>query len=90
MRSFAFSTRAVACSPLDLNRAVQALTALSSPKDGSRQDSGHSPCRGPARGRSPRARISIFSPVQFDFLCSKGTCLVRLALSERALFSSAA
>ena len=28
------------------------------------RDSGHSLFRGPARGRSPRARISIFAPLQ--------------------------
>src|SRR5450755_2517075 len=29
-----------------------------------KRDSGHSPFRGPARGRSPRARISILAPFQ--------------------------
>jgi len=48
-----------------INRAVQAVWR--SHHEGRKQarDSGHSPFRGPARGRSPRARISIlasFSP----------------------------
>ena len=64
MRYSAFGTVAVACSRSDWNKVVQALTALSSSKDGSRQDSGHSLFRGPARGRSPRARISVFAPLQ--------------------------
>ena len=42
--------RAVACSSTVVNRVVQAVIALSSSRDGSRQDSGHSPFRGPARG----------------------------------------
>ena len=43
-----------------VNRAVQAVWR--SRHDGRKQarDSGHSPFRGPARGRSPRARISDF------------------------------
>ena len=54
--------RAVACSSTVVNKVVQAVIALSSSRDGSRQDSGHSLFRGPARGRSPRARVSISSP----------------------------
>jgi hypothetical protein len=47
-----------------VNRAVQAV--LRSRPEGRQQarDSGHSPFRGPARGRSPRARISNFAPSQ--------------------------
>ena len=45
-----------------INRAVQAVWR--SHHEGRKQarDSGHSPFRGPARGRSPRARISILAP----------------------------
>ena len=47
-----------------INRAVQAVWR--SHHEGRKQarDSGHSPFRGPARGRSPRARISLFAPFQ--------------------------
>ena len=47
-----------------INRAVQAVWR--SHHEGRKQarDSGHSPFRGPARGRSPRARISILAPFQ--------------------------
>jgi hypothetical protein len=49
-----------------VNRAVQAVRR--SHHEGRKQarDSGHSPFRGPARGRSPRARIPN--------LCSLSTC----------------
>ena len=47
-----------------VNRAVQAVWR--SHHEGRKQarDSGHSPVRGPARGRSPRARISMLAPFQ--------------------------
>ena len=47
-----------------VNRAVQAVWR--SHHEGRKQarNSGHSPFRGPARGRSPRARISILAPFQ--------------------------
>ena len=47
-----------------VNRAVQAVRR--SHPEGRKQarDSGHSPFRGPARGRSPRARISNLAPSQ--------------------------
>jgi hypothetical protein len=47
-----------------INRAVQAVWR--SHHEGRKQarDSGYSPFRGPARGRSPRARISKFAPLQ--------------------------
>jgi hypothetical protein len=47
-----------------INRAVQAVWR--SHHEGRKQarDSGHSPFRGPARGSSPRARISILAPFQ--------------------------
>ena len=41
-----------------VNRAVQAVRALVPEGRQQARDSGHSPFRGPARGRSPRARIS--------------------------------
>src|ERR1700730_13109095 len=47
-----------------INRAVQAVWR--SHHEGRKQarKSGHSPFRGPARGRSPRARISLLAPSQ--------------------------
>jgi hypothetical protein len=47
-----------------VNRAVQPVWR--SRHEGRKQarDSGHSPFRGPARGRSPRARISLLAPFQ--------------------------
>lgn len=55
--------RAVACSSTVVNKVVQAVIALSSSRDGSRQDSGHSLFAAPPGGRSPRARVSISSPL---------------------------
>jgi hypothetical protein len=59
MRSFAFSTGLSHALHQVRNKAVQALRR--SHHDGRKQarNSGHSLFRGPARGRSPRARISI-------------------------------
>jgi hypothetical protein len=65
MRSFAFSTGARRMLFITfINRAVQATWR--SHHEGRKQarNCAHSPFRGPARGRSPRARISLLAPFQ--------------------------
>ena len=47
-----------------VNRAVQAVWRSHHKGRKQARDSGHSPFRGPARGRSPRARISLLAPFQ--------------------------
>ena len=60
MRSFAFSTGAVACSSSGSNRAVQAVTTLSSTRDGSRQEIADIPCFAAPPGDAHRARGSRY------------------------------
>jgi hypothetical protein len=70
-----------------VNRAVQAVWR--SHHDGWKQarDSGHSPFRGPARGRSPRARISLLAPFQRTGSSTDSRSFAIGTMNHRAGFS---
>lgn len=70
-----------------VNRAVQAVWRSHHQGRKQARDSGHSPFRGPARGRSPRARISLLAPFQQTGSSTDSRSFVIGAMNHRAGFS---
>jgi hypothetical protein len=78
MRSFAISTKGRRMLFIRfVNRAVQAVWRSHPEGRQQARNSGHSPFRGPARGRSPRARISKF---RFSSACGLQAALISLVV----------